>query len=111
NPGGLTWYNGPDSTNQYVVYSDTYSLGMTTLANAKPVCWASGDMTDANILRMINTLPTRYNQAPFTTIDSALAWVAASAVFNGVTGVLDNIVIELKSQNKILKTGRGLVES
>jgi hypothetical protein len=65
---------------------------MSTLANAKPVCWASGDMTDASILRMINGLPTRNNQAPFTTITSALAWVAASTVFNGVSGVLDNIV-------------------
>jgi hypothetical protein len=92
NPGGLTWFNGPDSTSQYVIYSDTFSLGMSTLANARPVCWASGDMTDANILRMINGLPTRSNQAPFTTVDSALAWVAASTVFNGVTGVLDNIV-------------------
>lgn len=92
NPGGLTWYNGPDSTSQYVIYSDTYSLGMTTLANAKPVCWASGDMSDANVLRMVNTLPTRYNQAPFTTVASALAWVASSSVFNMVTGTLDNVV-------------------
>jgi hypothetical protein len=67
---------------------------MTTLANAKPVCWASGDMTDANVLRTINGLPTRNNQAPFTTIDSALAWVAASSVFNSVAGVLDNIVTD-----------------
>lgn len=94
NPGGLTWFNGPDSTSQYVIYSDTYSLGMTTLANAKPVCWASGDLTDAKVLRMINTLPTRYNQAPFTTVDSALAWVASSSVFNMVSGTLDNIVTD-----------------
>lgn len=94
NPGGLTWFNGADSTNQYVIYSDTFSLGMSTLANSKPVCWASGDMSDASILRTINGLPTRYNQAPFTTIDSALAWVAASSVFNGVSGVLDNIVTD-----------------
>jgi hypothetical protein len=92
NPGGLTWFNGADSTTQYVIYSDTFSLGMTTLANAKPVCWASGDLTDANVLRMINGLPTRHNQAPFITIDSALAWVAASSTFNMVSGTLDNIV-------------------
>jgi hypothetical protein len=94
NPGGLTWFNGPDSTSQYVIYSDTFSLGMTTLANAKPVCWASGDMNDASVLRMINTLPTRYNQTPFTTIASALAWVNASTVFNMVSGTLDNIVTD-----------------
>lgn len=92
NPGGLTWFNGPDSTNQYVIYSDTYSLGMSTLANSKPVCWGSGDMTDANVLRMINGLPTRNNQAPFTTIASALSWVASSSVFNVVSGVLPDIV-------------------
>jgi hypothetical protein len=94
NPGGLTWFNGPDSTSQYVIYSDTYSLGMTTLANAKPVCWASGDLTDANVLRMINTLPTRNNQAPFTTVASALAWVNASTVFNAISGTLENIVTD-----------------
>ena len=49
-------------------------------------------MTDANVLRMINGLPTRNNQAPFTTIASALAWVAASSTFNMVSGTLDNIV-------------------
>jgi hypothetical protein len=92
NPGGLTWFNGPDSTNQYVIYSDTYSLGMSTLANSKPVCWGSGDMTDANVLKMINGLPTRNNQVPFTTIASALTWVAASSVFNVVSGTIDNIV-------------------
>ncbi len=93
-PGGLTWFNGADSTSQYVIYSDTFSLGMTTLANAKPVCWASGDLTDVNVLRMINGLPTRHTQAPFTTIASALAWVAASPTFNMVSGTLDNIVTD-----------------
>jgi hypothetical protein len=93
-PGGLTWFNGADSTNQYVIYSDTFSLGMTTLANAKPVCWASGDLTDVNVLRMVNGLPTRYNQTPFTTIASALEFVAASATFNMVSGTLDNIVTD-----------------
>jgi hypothetical protein len=112
NPGGLTWFNGPDSTNQYVIYSDTYSLGMTTLANAKPVCWGSGDMSDANILRMINGLPTRNNQAPFTTIASALSWVASSSVFNVVSGALDNIVtnglvINLDASQKASYPGSG----
>jgi hypothetical protein len=93
-PGGLTWFNGADSTNQYVIYSDTFSLGITTLANAKPVCWASGDMTDANVLRMINGLPTRNNQAPFTTIASALEFITASAIYNMVSGTLDNIVTD-----------------
>jgi hypothetical protein len=92
NPGGLTWFNGPDPTNQYVIYSDTYSLGMSTLANAKPVCWGSGDMTDANVLRMINGLPTRNNQVPFTTLSPALAWVASSSVFNMVNDALGGIV-------------------
>jgi hypothetical protein len=93
-PGGLTWFNGADSTSQYVIYSDTFSLGMTTLANAKPVCWASGDLTDVNVLRTINGLPTRYNQAPFTTIASALEFITASSIYNMVSGTLDNIVTD-----------------
>ena len=91
-PGGLTWFNGADSTSQYVIYSDTYSLGMTTLGNAKPVCWATGDLTDANVLRTINGLPTRYDQTRFTTIASALGFIAGSAIYNIVGGTLDNIV-------------------
>lgn len=113
NPGGLTWFNGPDSTSQYVIYSDTYSLGMTTLANAKPVCWATGDLTDANILKTINGLPTRHNQAPFTTVSSALAWVAASTIFNIVSGtiadiVTDGLVFNLDASQKGSYPGSGV---
>lgn len=92
NPGGLTWFNGLDSTNQYVIYSDTFSLGLTTQANSRPVCWGTGDLTDANLLSTVNRLPTRSNQAPFTTASAALAWIAQSTVFSIVGGALDNIV-------------------
>ena len=92
NPGGVTWFNGVDSTSQYVIYSDTFSLGTSTLANSKPVCWATGDFTDANVLRIINGLPTRYNQTRFTTIASALEFIAGSPIYNMVGGTLDNIV-------------------
>jgi hypothetical protein len=114
NPGGVTWLNGVDSTNQYVIYSDTFSLGMSTLANSKPVCWATGDFTDANVLRIINGLPTRFNQTPFTTINSALAWVAASTTFNMVGGTLDNIVtnglvLNLDSSQKNSHPGSGTI--
>ena len=92
NPGGVTWFNGVDSTSQYVIYSDTFSLGTSTLANSKPVCWATGDFTDANVLRIINGLPTRYNQTRFTTIASALEFIAGSTIYSMVGGTLDNIV-------------------
>ena len=92
NPGGVAWFNGADSTSQYVIYSDTYSLGTSTLANSKPICWATSDFTDANVLKVINGLPTRYNQTPFTTIASALEFVAGSPIYNMVGGTLDNIV-------------------
>jgi hypothetical protein len=92
NPGGVAWFNGADSTSQYVIYSDTYSLGTSTLANSKPVCWATSDFTDVNVLKVINGLPTRYNQTPFTTIASALEFIAGSPIYNIVGGTLDNIV-------------------
>jgi hypothetical protein len=92
NPGGLTWFNGADSTDQYVIYSDTFSLGMTTLVNAKPVCWSTGDLTDVNVLNTINRLPTRINQTAFTTIASALEFISASTIYNIVGGPLGNIV-------------------
>jgi hypothetical protein len=92
NPGGLTWYNGPDSTNQYVIYSDSFSLGLSTLANSKPICWSTGDLTNASLLNVVNKLPTRSNQIAFTTAEQALQWLAASTVFNLVGGTLDNVV-------------------
>ncbi len=92
NPGGLTWYNSLDSTNQYVIYSDSFSLGLSTQANATPVSWATGDLTDASLLATVNRLPGRSNQTPFTTAAQAFEWLAASTTFNLIGGVLDNIV-------------------
>ena len=44
---GYRWWNGIEVTSsQYLIYSDTYTLGTTTQANATPVAYSTPDLTD-----------------------------------------------------------------
>lgn len=78
--GGKTWYPSLDDTNQYVIVSDTYSLGYSTLANAKPVMWGTGELSDQNLLDTINGLPNRVGQSPFDTLKDAIQWISDSSI-------------------------------
>jgi hypothetical protein len=80
NPGGLTWYSGVDYDG-YIIYSDTYSQGSSTLGNAKPTAWGTSDTSQAGLLSLINRLPERENQAPFATYANAISWITSSTKY------------------------------
>jgi hypothetical protein len=68
------WRNGIVFSNQYIIYSDTYTQGIDTEANAKPCAWAC-DYNNGALLNLINTLPPRVGQTPYTTLSDAITWL------------------------------------
>jgi hypothetical protein len=90
---GYRWWNGIEVTSsQYLIYSDTFTLGTTTLANATPVAYSTPDLTDQSLLNLINTLPPRIGQTAFTSLPIALQWLQSSNKFFLIRGGTENIV-------------------
>jgi hypothetical protein len=70
---GNNWFNGVDvSATQYLIYSDIFSQGQSTIPNSKPTAWTTPDLTDASLLALINTLPDRVGQIPYSDINVSL---------------------------------------
>jgi hypothetical protein len=90
---GYRWWNGIEVTSsQYLIYSDTFTLGTTTQANATPVAYSTPDLTDQSLLNLINTLPPRIGQTAFTSLPIALQWLQSSNKFFLIRGGTENIV-------------------
>jgi hypothetical protein len=66
-----TFYNGLDSSYQYVVIKNS----------AVPAMWATGDFTDSGLLTTINGLPDRVGQTRFTDANTAISWSVASGEY------------------------------
>jgi len=98
NPGpslapSYNWFNGVDATaTQYLIYSDTYTTGQATQANSRPTAWTTPDLSDASILALINTLPERIGQTPFTYAPVALKWLHQSGRYFLLKNNFENIV-------------------
>jgi hypothetical protein len=90
---GFNWFNGVDvSATQYLIYSDTFSQGQATIANARPTAWTTPDLSDASLLALINTLPDRVGLNGFTDINVALQWLEDSEKYFLIKGGYNNIV-------------------
>ena len=90
---GYKWWSGIDiQSNQYLIYSDTYTMGTTTQANATPVAWSTPDLTDTSLLNLINTLPPRVGKTPFTSLPIALQWLQSSNQFFLIRTGTENII-------------------
>jgi hypothetical protein len=81
NIGSLKWRNGFENNNMWVIYSDTYSQGQATQGNALPTIWATSTFTDAGLVGLINSLPARAGQIPFTNITAATSWLFGQGVY------------------------------
>jgi hypothetical protein len=98
NPGPLlapsyNWFNGVDATaTQYLIYSDTYTTGQATQANSRPTAWTTPDLSDTSLLNLINTLPERVGQTPFTYAPVALKWLHQSGRYFLLKNNFENIV-------------------
>ncbi len=98
NPGpslapSYNWFNGVDVTSsQYLIYSDTYTTGQATQANSRPTAWTTPDLSDTSLLNLINTLPERVGQTPFTYAPVALKWLHQSGRYFLLKNNFENIV-------------------
>jgi hypothetical protein len=81
NIGSLKWRNGFENNNMWVIYSDTYSQGQATQGNALPTIWATSTFTDAGLVGLINSLPARAGQIPFTNVTAATSWLRSQNVY------------------------------
>jgi hypothetical protein len=73
NTGGLTWYNSPSYSNDYVMISNSYDLGFSTQGNAKPLFWVAS--SDADFLAIVNKLHDRRGMTLLDTVEAAVTWV------------------------------------
>jgi len=81
NLGGLKWYNSLDPSSQYVIYSNTYDVGLGDMSSARPIFWQTNDKSDVNLLKIINGLPGRRGMTPFTIAAEAIGWVNSSTQY------------------------------
>jgi hypothetical protein len=87
------WWNGVDVlSSQYLIYTDKYTMGSSTLADTIPVAWSTPDLNDSSLLALINTLPPRVGLPGFTDLDAALDWLQGTSDFYLVKTGYDNIV-------------------
>jgi len=89
---GNNWFNGVDVSTQYLIYSDTFSQGQAPITTARPTAWTTPDLTDASLLALINTLPDRVGQVPYTDINVALQWLQNSEKYFLIKNGYDDIV-------------------
>jgi hypothetical protein len=86
------WWNGVDISNQYLIYSDTYSQGQAAYGSSRPTAWTTPDLTDAALLALINTLPDRVGYPGFTDIDIALNWMQGTNKYYLLKSGYENVV-------------------
>jgi hypothetical protein len=92
---GNNWFNGVDvSATQYLIYSDIFSQGQSTIPNSKPTAWTTPDLTDASLLALINTLPDRVGQIPYSDINVALQWLQNSEKYFLIKKGYEDIVTD-----------------
>jgi hypothetical protein len=75
NISGYNWRNGFENNNIWVIYSDTFSMGLSTAGNAVPSIWATPIFTESALVTLINSLSERAGQTPFGNITDAINWL------------------------------------
>jgi hypothetical protein len=73
NDSGLIWYNSPDTAGKYVIFSAANDNGYMT---ATPLFWVC-NQTDDELVRLVNGLPNRRGEVPFTTAIQATDWLTS----------------------------------
>jgi hypothetical protein len=91
-PGGLTYYNSLPTSSAWVIISDSYTLGLSTQGNAKPVMWSTGSASTGSLIRLINGLPSMTSS--FTDYYSAVNWLQSTNKYFLLNNGYENIVTD-----------------
>ena len=86
NPGGKTWWMGPDESNRYIIAKDVPTEDWPTpLGNIGNVRFWGSTKTDNAFISMSNALPARDGQSNFTDISSAYGWLITNGYWTNIT--------------------------
>lgn len=75
----------------FVIVSDSYSQGITNQENAYPIFWGQSSTVFSGLTSLINGLPDRYQQTPFTNIESAITWLDGEGIYGIQNRTYENI--------------------
>lgn len=64
---------------EYVIWSDTYTLGYTSELDSAPIFFSDGGQGGEKILRIINSVANRLGVAMFDDLASAMTWAASES--------------------------------
>ena len=86
NPGGKTWWMGPDESNRYIIAKDVPTEDWPTpLGNIGNVRFWGSTKTDNAFVSMSNALPARDGQSNFTDVPSAYSWLITNGYWTNIT--------------------------
>jgi hypothetical protein len=93
--GSFNWWNKVDAlSTQYLIYTDSYTTERTTQANAIPTCWSTPDLNDTSFVNLVNTIPERIGQLPFTAFAPAYNWLTGTNKYVVMKDEYENIVTD-----------------
>lgn len=91
---GYKWWTGVDNPNGFVIYSDTYVQGFTSLGEARPTAWITTGTTEAELLQTINKLQEMYGEAKHSTLADAIVWLKGTGKYILVNRIYPSIVTD-----------------
>jgi len=98
--GGATWYNGADEDPGYVIAYARESL-------QEPGFRRTAVKSEAAFLALVNSLPARIGQTPFTTGSSAVTWLNANGFWTSFYPYPSSLLIYLDSGSASSYSGTG----
>ena len=95
NPGGKTWWMGPDEDNIYVIGKDVPTEDHPTpLGNIGSVeFWATSIRSDSEFIDLTNSIGTQ----SFTTVSSSLSWLSTNGYWSNYTSINGQTLISQSS--------------
>lgn len=95
NPGGKTWWMGPDEDNIYVIGKDVPTEDHPTpLGNIGSVeFWATSIRSDSEFINLTNSIGTQ----SFTTVSSSLSWLSTNGYWSNYTSINGQTLISQSS--------------
>lgn len=93
--GGTTWYNGPEEDSGYVIAYAREAL-------LQPGFRRTQVKTEQSFLNLVNSLPPRVGQTPFSDGSSAKTWLNANGFwtsYESASIVTSNLIMELDASN------------
>lgn len=91
---GYKWWTGVDNPNGYIIYSDTYVQGFTTLGDARPTAWVTTGTTESELLETINRLQEMSGQAKHLNLEDAIVWLKGTGKYILVNRIYPSIVTD-----------------